>query len=1112
MKNRYFLILWLISFSIFSHAQDLDFVFDHYGVEDGLSQSEVNCIFQDSRGLIWIGTQAGLNRFDGRNFISYDKNPLDSNSISSGWIYAIDEDEDGNLWVGTQNGLNKFDPKTGYFKHFLTTEHDIEEVDRNNVYSVLIDKKDLIWIKTDYTISKFIPSQERFIHYSHKSEEDFFIKAKEDFSLPMIKTTEGIWAGSSFGLKFFSFEHDQVHNYQSKNDKDNILQSYITALVMDNSGNLYVGTENGILYLEVFRGIVRTRETAELTKALEESGSLNVTGLITFTNSERRFLLISTYGGGLVVYNLTNKTYKIVQEDVTNNQSLTYNRVKTLFQDQSGNYWIGLNGKGLDKFSPKGIKFKSYKNSGNSGVKLTDNMIASLFANEEEIWIGTWSSGLNILKRKSNEVIVIDTKGPQGRNIVDDHVHAITKMPNDDIWIGTRNGISIYSHSTRNFYTFEDYFGIKLPDNLMKTRINIIKPYKDNLILIGSEKGLVYFSISDKSFSYPMSTSSQNNIKSTVYDILIDYEYIWVATAEGLYKLDHNKNIVKSFITGDDLGKKSDGTYSKPNSSGIYDIAKDKFSYLWLATESGLNKFNPKSETFQYYRKENKGIPDNTIYELLLYQSQKLWFSTNRGIGMLNVQTDSIKTYTEYDGLQGLEFNNGASYASETGEFLFGGLDGFNVFFPDSIKENNVKPITTLLSYTVINHKGLSQTKSLFGVDEIHMSYSDNSIKIYFAALEFTNPLKNNYKYKLEGLDDSWVDLETLNSVFFPSLRPGEYTLKVKGSNNDLIWGNETSLKIVVSYPFYDNIYAYFVYFLIVALIILKIWRSNRNKQLKANEEIRNKQLMNLRLEQQKEELDIQHTNMRDSINYAKHIQEAMLPSEYLFKKLLPESFVLYMTKDIVSGDFYWIAQKGTKIFVAAVDCTGHGVPGAFMSIIGFDLLKNIVRERGVDDPAEILNQLNFGVSDTFRKSNTDAQKVRDGMDMALCVIDQSKRTIEFAGAMNPICMIRNESISLIRGNRFSIGSFGDDENNKFEKYVINYEPGDTIYMFSDGYADQFGGPLGKKFKQKRFLHMLLNIHHLSMNKQKAELKENFIRWRDQIEQVDDVLVIGFKL
>jgi len=522
---------------------------------------------------------------------------------------------------------------------------------------------------------------------------------------------------------------------------------------------------------------------------------------------------------------------------------------------------------------------------------------------------------------------------------------------------------------------------------------------------------------------------------------------------------------------------------------------------------------NIETETFTYYTKEKNQIPNNTVYDLLLDKNNNLWFSSNYGITSLNVKTDSTKSYTNSDGLQGLEFNNGASFADlKTGEFYFGGPNGFNVFYPDSIKENTTKPITTLLDYTIINSKGDPKTYSLFGEEEIIMSYSDNAIKVTFASLEFTNPSKNNFKYLLEGRDENWTLLEEQNYVSFHSLEPNDYILRVKGSNNDLIWGYETSIKITINPPFYNNIWAYLVYILIVGLGIYKIWSNNKKKQRKSDEEIRNKQLMNLKLEQQKEELDIQNTSMTDSINYAKHIQEAMLPSEYLFNKLLPNSFILFQTKDIVSGDFYWIAQRGTKTFVAAVDCTGHGVPGAFMSIIGFDLLKNIVKERGVEDPAEILNQLNYGVSDTFRKNNTNEHNVRDGMDMAICVIDRAKRTLEFSGAMNPLCFIREDSISIIKGNRFSIGSFNDNENNKFENHVIKYKSGDTIYLFSDGYADQFGGPLGKKFKQKRFLHMLLNIHHLPASKQKIELKENFDNWKGQIEQVDDVLVIGFKL
>ncbi len=1114
MKNiiKYIFLALLLTSQI-SYSQDIDLTFDYYGVEDGLSQSEVYCTFQDSRGLIWFGTQAGLNRFDGRNFISYDRDPLNPKSISSGWVHAIAESPDGNLWIGTKNGLNKFNPATEEFEHYLTSEEDIEFLGNNTVYGILVENNDLIWIKTDFTISKFIPSKNKFIHYSHKSDDDIFTEAKSDFSLPMIKTKDGIWTGSSTGLQFLDFKHERIQSFHhKKGDPFSIPGEYVTALAIDYSGNLYVGTDNGLAYFQTFYKSVRPSTTRELNKILNNNPeSKQISGLIFDNKNNYKRLIISTFEG-IIVYDLINKTHHLFTEDKTNPKSLKYNRIRSLFLDQSGNLWLGLNTRGIDKYSPKGTKFKTYKNTGNSGVKLSDNVIGSIYSDKDNIWVGTWAGGINIINKKTKKVTLINSKGKKGNSIVDDHVHVLYHRNNGNIWIGTKNGISIYSEKSKKYYSFEEYFGIQLPKPLLKTRINIITETDPKNLIIGTGRGLSFFNIPSKKFTYIKSLkgTDKTGVK-TIYDILIKEDYLWVASFDGLYKINKNKEIVKIYKAQKSISKNKENIYKTPSSSGIFEIKDDKEGTYWLATESGLNSFNPKKETFQYFTKKD-GLPNNTIYEILLASKHKLWFSTNRGLAVIDVVTDSVTTYTSSDGLQGLEYNNGASYASSTGEFLFGGSDGLNEFFPDSIKQNSTKPITTLIDFTIINSKGVSTKKSLFGMNQIDMAYDDNSIRIDFASLEFTNPSKNQFKYKLDGHDNNWLNISEQNYVLFPSLPSGEYTLQVKGSNSDLVWGDETSIKINVSYPIYNNIWAYLLYLLTAILIIYKIWSDNKNKQRKSNEEIRNKQLMNLKLEQQKEALDIQNTSMTDSINYAKHIQEAMLPSEYIFKKLLPNSFIFYKTKDIVSGDFYWIAQKGTKTFVAAVDCTGHGVPGAFMSIIGFDLLKNIVKERGVEDPAEILNQLNYGVSDTFRNTSDKEQKVRDGMDMTLCVIDHSKHTVEFSGAMNPLCLIRNNSISLIKGNRFSIGSFNDDETNKFDTHTFKYKTGDTIYLFSDGYADQFGGPLGKKFKQKRFLHMLLNIYHLSPDKQKRELKENFNNWKGQIEQVDDVLVIGFKL
>jgi serine phosphatase RsbU (regulator of sigma subunit) len=364
----------------------------------------------------------------------------------------------------------------------------------------------------------------------------------------------------------------------------------------------------------------------------------------------------------------------------------------------------------------------------------------------------------------------------------------------------------------------------------------------------------------------------------------------------------------------------------------------------------------------------------------------------------------------------------------------------------------------------------------------------------------------------MEGLNNTWISLGSRNFQDFGTLAPGEYTLKIKGSNNDLIWNNnEISIKITVLPPYWKTPWAYGLYILIVLSVIYIYVRNRTGKLQQANDALRTKQLAALEIAKQREELAAKNKNITDSINYAKRIQEAMLPSEYLFRKLLPESFIFYNPKDIVSGDFYWVTEKESKIFIAAVDCTGHGVPGAFMSIIGFDLLRNITKEQGVENPSQILNLLNLGISETFSKHATEGA-VKDGMDVSLLVIDRNNKLLEYAGAFNPLYIARENKIIEVKGNRFAVGKVEGNEDNKFDNHVIPYRDNDMVYIFSDGYADQFGGPLGKKFKFRRFRHLLLTINSLPLIKQKSFLEENFDSWKGQLEQVDDILVIGIRL
>ena len=265
-------------------------------------------------------------------------------------------------------------------------------------------------------------------------------------------------------------------------------------------------------------------------------------------------------------------------------------------------------------------------------------------------------------------------------------------------------------------------------------------------------------------------------------------------------------------------------------------------------------------------------------------------------------------------------------------------------------------------------------------------------------------------------------------------------------------------------------------------------------------------------IELQSQKIEVFYKQVTDSIRYAKRIQEAILPPEPFVKKLLPDSFVLYKPKDIVSGDFYWFEKVEDHVLFAAVDCTGHGVPGAFMSIVGHNLLKQIVSKNLSTQPSKILDELNKGVRDTLHQRNFEEATSKDGMDIAFCSLNIAKQELEFAGAFNPLFLARDGEIFEIKGNKFSVGIYLEKELRKFTNQKIKIQKGDIIYIFSDGYADQFGGPRGKKFMQNQFRNLLLTIHNKPMQEQKRILDDAIENWRGAEEQVDDILVLGVRI
>ncbi|NJM16071.1 MAG: SpoIIE family protein phosphatase [Bacteroidales bacterium] len=575
---------------------------------------------------------------------------------------------------------------------------------------------------------------------------------------------------------------------------------------------------------------------------------------------------------------------------------------------------------------------------------------------------------------------------------------------------------------------------------------------------------------------------------------------IWVGTNNGIFITDANGDTAK-------LIQNNPNGPSVITNNSVYSIYKDRAGNVWVGTASGLNKYMEGSGTFAHYTEKN-GLPNNLIYNILEDNRKNLWISTNRGLSKFNYAMEKFNSYDLVDGLQNYEYNIGASYTDSEGNMYFGGISGLNKFHPDSIDLNKFVPNVVITSLTFYG-----EDASFTNGDVISLKAGQSIFTIDFAALDFTQSTKNRYKYRLFEVNhpNGWINLGTNHTATFTNIKPGNYILQIMGSNNDGIWNEEgVELKVNVASPFFRSNTAVLVYIGLCIFIIYLFFLYRTKTLRKLNREYQERERINQQIAIQKEQLIIKNKNITDSINYAKRIQEAMMPPKSLFKKLLKDSFVLHRPKDIVSGDFYWINENNGKVFVAAVDCTGHGVPGAFMSIIGFELFKRITNIHGVEEPAQILNILNESFKDIFK--DVDNFTLRDGMDIAFCVLDKRNNVLEFSGAFNPLYLIRDNKLSEIKGDRFSVGiddNLISDQN--FTNHSVTIEPDDMVYIFSDGYADQFGGPEEKKFKYRRFRHILLTIHKLPMEKQKEILDQTIDDWRGRMDQVDDILIIGFK-
>ncbi|MEN8223501.1 MAG: two-component regulator propeller domain-containing protein [Acidobacteriota bacterium] len=761
---------------------------------------------QDSRGFIWIATEDGVNKYDGYEFINYKPDSNNKNSISHNYIWKVMEDSKGKIWIGTNGGgVNRFDPIKQNFIHFKNDVDNSESLSSNFVWDIYEDSKGIIWVGT-------LGGGLNKLQWDEKTGEPFFIRFQNTVNGPnrisgnnvasIYEDSKGnLWVGTNNGLNKIELNSDKIYEFKhDPSDPDSLSDSSIIEVYEDNEGILWVGTNYGLNRFN--------RETGNFKRIFfgknKNPGSReNRIWAIQGVNSEK--LLVGTDGGLIVLYKKNGKSdlYKRCETE----GCISHNEIRSLLVDRSGIIWIGTEGGGICRYSPNKQKFRSYKRELQNYKNFDNRIIWSILEDRSGlIWMGTNGGGMISLDRRSGVHKFYKNNNSDPDSLSDNVVKSICEDDSGILWIGTETGgLNRFDPSTGKFIHFMN--DPSDPESLGNDHVRkIIMGNRGYLWMATAGGGLNRFDRKTNKFKrYINDPDNPDSIRHhNLYTVFEDKKGIlWIGTwGRGLIK----------FLKEEEKFIYYNQDYEDPSSLShdlVVSFCEDKKGNFWIGTSGGgLNKFNRENETFLRFG-EKEGLINGVVYGILEGENGNLWMSTNKGIIRFDPETNLFKNYTKEDGLESNEFNGNSWFKNEkTGEMFFGGIEGFNTFFPQNINDNKFVPPVVLTSFYKFNKK-IFPEKHISEMKEIELTYRDYFFSFEFAVLDFTAPKKNKYAYKLEGLDEQWIYTDSSKRIAsYTTLSPGRYTLRVIGSNSDGLWNEKgASIDIIISPPFWKTLW-----------------------------------------------------------------------------------------------------------------------------------------------------------------------------------------------------------------------------------------------------------------------------------------------------------------
>ena len=883
-KTLILLFLFLIGFLPLK-AQYNNIRFDHISLANGLSQSSVNCILQDSKGFMWFGTQDGLNRYDGYSFTVYRNDLDDSSSISNNFIHCLFEDKQGAIWAGTELGISVFHPTSGTFTHYYNNPKVGPGLSSNSILSIIQDVKGTMWVgTTDGGLNHLILD-----NYILKTVEVFKKENSPIFSNGincLLDNKDGtIWIGTTDGgLTSFNSSNKQFINYtHSPKNVKSISDNQVWNLFPDGN-NLWVATNNG---LDLFN--TKSKMFSHFIHKDDYFYSLsnNAVKCVYKDNSDN--VWIGTLGGGLNRYDA--KTQKFTHYDYLTGieNGISSNTIQCIEQDKTGTLWIGTEN-GLNKFDKVKQGFKHYQQTSNLRHSISSNQVWSIWEDKDaNLWIAT-KDGLDKFSKEDQAYTHYVMKSAGDKSISKDITYVMEDKAGT-IWLGAEKGLCYLNKVSGEIILFKPNKNIQEINN---KKVYIIFEDKNKNLWMGTKEGLLVLDKSrEKMFLYQSQQGSNDKLSANnVRCISQDAKgRIWIGTNGGglckvVFKDKEESDISKlSFIQL----KSIIGNIRTINNDGVLAIFPDENDVLWLGTfGGGLNKLDVKTGEFEYFTERN-GLSNNVIYGILKDEKNNLWLSTNKGISRFNTKTKEFRNYYENDGLQSNEFNTGAYFKSNSGEMFFGGINGFNAFFPDFIQTNTIPPDVVITDFKVFN-KSIKPGKksilkaSIYATQEITLSYKENFFSFEYAALHYSSPEKNVYKFMMEGLDEDWNFVGNRRQAYYTNLEPGEYTFKLMAANSDGVWSDKiVSVKIIITPPIWKRLW-FRVLLVLLLFVIVYAWYRTRIYRI---ESVSNQ--LEIEVKERTSELEIEKSNVEEQKNL---LQEEKDKVEKLLLNILPSETV----------------------------------------------------------------------------------------------------------------------------------------------------------------------------------------------------------------------------